>query len=118
MSLRERGPGDSKVTASFERQLGAKLQSAGVTIQFVSNSDPGIYFRVSPIEPSYMKAIHEGIRQGIEKRFPGYADEGAVWVIDIIESELSSSNTAFYFAGRLAVEQAYTLSGFGTGSDT
>jgi hypothetical protein len=42
-------------------------------------------------------------------RFPDFMPAGSIWVTEVIAHEVDSSQRAFYRAGRLVVDQAYSI---------
>ncbi|MES2735197.1 MAG: hypothetical protein V4672_02685 [Verrucomicrobiota bacterium] len=101
-------PGELEVHISFSLHLGPRYQAAGLRIQFHYNQTPGIHFKVEPPE-EYRAAILKGIEEGMAARFPNFPATGSVWITEVIAHEADSSERAFYQAGRLVIEQAYSL---------
>jgi len=84
------------------------MEAAGLRVQFHCNQKPGVYFKVQPSE-EYRGAILRGINEGMADRFPDFPNTASVWITEILEDKVDSSERAFYKAGRLAIEQAYAL---------
>ena len=84
------------------------MESAGLRVQFHNNQEPGIHFRVQPPE-EFRSAILKGIEDGMAARFPEFPNTGSIWITEISESETDSTVRAFYRAGRLVIDQAYSL---------
>jgi hypothetical protein len=101
-------PGEITVQAHFRKHLGPRFMSAGVTIQFHTSKTPGVHFKTT-VDEEYKESIVKGIRDGVSIRFPGLLETRCIWITDVIEDPVESSNRAFYLAARCAVEQAYTL---------
>lgn len=101
-------PGELEVCASFSIHLGPRFEAAGLRIQFHYNQSPGIHFRVEPPE-EYRTAILRGITEGMALRFPHFPSTGSIWITEVIAHEVDSSQRAFYRAGRLVIDQAYSL---------
>jgi hypothetical protein len=101
-------PGELEVLARFSIHLGPRFEAAGLRVQFHYNQAPGIHFKVEPPE-EYRGAILKGIVDGMAARFPGFPSTGSVWITEILEHEVDSSQRAFYRAGRLVIDQAYSL---------
>ena len=101
-------PGEVEIYAAFSIHLGPRFEAAGLRIQFHYNQTPGIHFRVQPRE-EYRAAILKGIEEGMAERFPKFPATGSIWITEITEHEVDSSQRAFYRAGRLVIDQAYSL---------
>ena len=84
------------------------MEAAGLRVQFHDNQEPGVHFKVHPGE-EYRSAILRGINEGVAARFPDFPNTGSIWITEILEDKVDSSERAFYKAGRLAIEQAYAL---------
>lgn len=56
-----------------------------------------------------MGAILKGIGDGMSLRFPDFPKTGSIWVTEISEHPVDSSEWAFYLAARCVVEEAYAL---------
>ncbi len=93
---------------SFSMHLGPRFEAAGLRIQFHYNQPPGIHFKAeAPAE--YRDSILRGLRDGLASRFPDFPAAGSVWITEIAEHEVDSSQQAFYRAARMAIDQAFTL---------
>jgi hypothetical protein len=88
--------------------LGPRCQAAGLRIQFHYNQVPGIHFKIEPPE-EYRDSILRGLRDGLALRFPRFPSTGAIWVTEISVHPVDSSQQAFYRAGRMAIDQAFSL---------
>ena len=84
------------------------MESAGLRVQFHYNQLPGIHFKAQPHE-EYRNAILKGIEEGMAARFPDFPKTGSVWISEIIDNQIDSCELAFYRAGLLVIEQAYSL---------
>jgi hypothetical protein len=100
--------GNMEVTCSYRIHLGPRFEAAGLRIQFHYNQAPGVHFKIRPSE-EYQSAILKGIDEGMKARFPDFPKSGSIWITEIIEDEIDSSERAFYRAGRLAIEQAFAI---------
>jgi hypothetical protein len=101
-------PGEVEVLARFSIHLGPRFESAGLRVQFHYNQTPGVHFKVEPPE-EYRNAILKGIADGMAARFPNFPSRGSVWITEVLEHEVASRQRAFYRAGRLVIDQAYSL---------
>jgi hypothetical protein len=101
-------PGEVELYWYFSIHLGPRFEAAGLRIQFHYNQTPGIHFKVAPPE-KYRGAILKGIEDGMALRFPKFPDTGSVWIIEVTHHGVDSSQRAFYRAGRLVIDQAYSL---------
>jgi hypothetical protein len=81
---------------------------AGLRIQFHYNQPPGIHFQVAPPE-EYAEAILKGLTDGLSLRFPDFPSNGSIWVLEIFDDLVDSSQRAFYKAARMIIDQAYSL---------
>ena len=97
-----------EVYAYFSIHHGPRLEAAGLRVQFHYNQTPGIHFKVQPRE-EYRSFIIKGIEDGMAARFPDFPSTGSIWITEITEDEINSSQQAFYRAGRLVIDQAYSL---------
>ncbi len=77
-------------------------------IQFHYNQSPGIHFKV-PVGEEYRDFIISGLRDGMALRFPAFPDSGSIWVTEVVEHPVDSSQQAFYLAARMAIDQAYSI---------
>jgi len=101
-------PGEIELYASFSQHLGPRFEAAGLRVQFHYNQTPGIHFRV-PVSDEYRNSILRGIQDGMASRFPQFPSSGSIWITEVTEHEVDSSQRAFYRVGRAIVEQAYAL---------
>jgi hypothetical protein len=101
-------PGEIELYANFSRHLGPRFEAAGLRIQFHYNQTPGIHFRVQ-VSDEYRAAILRGIQDGMAERFPPFPSSGSVWITEVTEHEVDSSQQAFYRVARSIIEQAYAL---------
>jgi hypothetical protein len=102
-------PGQIEVHAAFRISLGPRFEAAGLRVQFHYNQAPGVHFKADPPE-EYRAAIIQGIEMGMALRFPDFPSTGSVWITEVTADEVYSSVRAFYRAGRLVIDQAYSLS--------
>lgn len=102
-------PGEVDVIAHFSRHLGGRIEGAGLRIQFHYNQAPGIHFKAEPSN-EYRTAILSGLRDGLAVRFPRFPGTASLWVTEIMEHAVHSSQRAFYLAARMAIDQAFSLS--------
>jgi len=84
------------------------MEAAGLRVQFHYNQKPGVQFKAQPRE-EYRAAILLGIQEGMTARFPNFPKSGSIWITEILDNEIDSSEVAFYKAGRLVIEEAYAL---------
>ena len=101
-------PGEVEHCAYYSKHLGPRVQAAGLRVQFHYNQVPGIHFKVSPPE-EYRGAILKGLQEGLALRFPEFPKSSSLWVTEIMDNEIDSSQQAFYRVARLVIEQAYSL---------
>lgn len=85
------------------------MESAGLRVQFHFNQKPGIHFKVLQPCEEYYGAILNGIKDGMAARFPDFPKTGSIWITEILEDKVNSSELAFYKAGRLVIEQVFAL---------
>jgi hypothetical protein len=88
--------------------LGPRCEAAGLRVQFHYNQTPGIHFKVEPLA-EYRDAILQGLRDGLQLRFPEFPSTGSLWITEIIVHEIDSSQRAFYRAARMVIDQAFGL---------
>jgi hypothetical protein len=93
-------PGEFELYSYYSIHLGPRFEAAGLRIQFHYNQTPGIHFKVD-VSDEYRGAILKGIEDGMALRFPKFPATGSIWVY--------SSQRAFYRAGRMVIDQAYSL---------
>jgi hypothetical protein len=103
-----RTPGELTIRSQFSKHLGPRFIGAGLTLQFHYNQPPGIHIKAETL-PEYEQAILLGITDSMSLRFPSFLENGSVWVTEIVDHPVDSSQWAFYLAARSAVEQAYAL---------
>ena len=101
-------PGEVELCVSFSKHLGPRFTAAGLRVQFHYNQTPGIHFRC-PVPEAYRAAILAGLRDGLSARFPELPASASLWILEILDHEVDSSEMAFYRAARLVIEQAYSL---------
>ena len=101
-------PGEIELYSSFSQHFGPRFEAAGLRVQFHYNQTPGFHFRV-PVPEQYRAAITRGIQEGKAARLPDFPATGSIWVTEITEHEVDSSERAFYRVGRSVIEQAYAL---------
>ena len=98
----------SSLYASFSQHLGPRFEAAGLRVQFHYNETPGIHFRV-PVSEEYRDSILRGIQDSMASKFPQFPVSGSIWITEVTEHEVDSSQRAFYRVGRAIIEQAYAL---------
>jgi hypothetical protein len=81
---------------------------AGLKLQFHDNQAPGIHFKAA-VNEVYREAILNGIKDGMSARFPNFPATGSIWITEVAEHPIDSSEMAFYLAARLVIEEAYAL---------
>jgi hypothetical protein len=113
--MKRSDPGELEVCASFRAHLGPRFEAAGLRVQFHYNQPPGIHFRVEAAE-AYRTAIIRGLTEGLVLRFPDFPSTGSIWITEVIDDEIDSSERAFYKAGRLAIDQAHSIYELANGS--
>lgn len=75
---------------------------------FHYNQAPGIHFKAA-VSEEYREAILKGIKDGMSIRFPDFPATGSIWITEVTEHPVDSSQIAFYQAARCAIEEAYAL---------
>jgi hypothetical protein len=101
-------PGEVDVTVRYSKHLGPRYEAAGLRIQYHYNQVPGVSFRVA-VNDEYRASIERGISDAMTRRFPDFPSNGSVWVVEVHEDPVASSQVAFYRAAVAAVEQAYVV---------
>ena len=101
-------PGEIELSCFFKRHLGPRYEGAGLRIQFHYNQPPGIHFKVSPPD-EYAEAILKGLKDGLSLRFPDFPSNGSIWILEIFDDPVDSSQRAFYKAARMIIDQAHSL---------
>ncbi|MFZ1141455.1 MAG: hypothetical protein WAN76_19910 [Candidatus Sulfotelmatobacter sp.] len=101
-------PGEVEVYAHFSKHLGPRFVGAGVRLQFHYNQIPGIHLKVS-VREEYRAAILKGITDAMSIRFPNFPETGSVWITEVTEHPVDSSEQGFYLAAGSAVDLAYNL---------
>ena len=101
-------PGQLEVYGYFKKHLGPRLMSAGLRLQFHYNQAPGIHFKAA-VSEEYREAILKGIKDGMSIRFLDFPATGSIWITEVTEHPVDSSQIAFYQAARCAIEEAYAL---------
>jgi hypothetical protein len=109
MSLHPITPGATSVYGRFTRDLGPRLSSAGLGVQFHYNQPPGIHFKVD-VPPDLRDAILQGLADALAARFPDFPATASIWVTEVDQHPVNSSWDAFYKAARMVIDQAYSLS--------
>jgi hypothetical protein len=98
-------PGEIELCASFSQHLGPRFEAAGLRVQFQYNQTPGIHCRV-PVSNEYRDSVLRGVLDGMASRFPQFPASGSIWVTEVTEDGIDSSQRAFYRVGRAIIEQA------------
>jgi len=101
-------PGEIEVYGYFRQHLGPRMQAAGLRIVFNYNQPPGIHFKARTPE-GYRDFIVSGLRDGLAFRFPDFPESGGIWITEVVEHPVDSSQRAFYLAARMAIDQAYSI---------
>lgn len=101
-------PGPVEVYGYFKKHLGPRFMGAGLRLQFHYNQTPGIHFK-TVVSEEYRGAILKGIKDGMSIRFPDFFETGSVWITEVAEHPVDSSQMAFYQVARCVIEQAYAL---------
>jgi hypothetical protein len=101
-------PAEVEVYGLYSQHLGPRYEGAGLRLQFHWNQEPGVHFKVVPPK-EYEEAILKGIKEGLAARFPHMPTTASIWITEITAHEVDSSQRAFYRAGRMAIDQAYSL---------
>ena len=101
-------PGELELYSHYSIHLGPRFEAAGLRIQFHYNQTPGIDFKV-PVPEEYRDAILKGIEDGMALRFPNFPPTGSIWILEVTDHDMYSSQRAFYRAGRMVIDQAYSL---------
>ena len=96
------------MSSSFSKHLGPRFMGAGLRLQFHYMGDPGIHFKTN-VSAEYREAILRGISDAMKERFPRFAPTGSLWITEVMEHPIDSSQAAFYLAARSVIEQAYVL---------
>ncbi len=104
-------PGEIEVCGFYRRHLGPRMEAAGLRVQFHYNQTPGVHFKIEP-PAEYRAAILRGIEHGMAARYPDFPKSGSIWITEVLVDEIDSCESAFYKAGRLAIELAYALQNF------
>jgi hypothetical protein len=98
-----------EILSGYNLHMGPRREGAGLKIQLHFNQPPGIHFKVEPSESGYRRGIEKGLKEGAELMEPNFLKTAAIWVIEILEHPVDSSERAFYRAARLTLAQAATL---------
>lgn len=96
-----------EVLAGFTLQHGPRLEGGAIRIQAHGNQPVGIHFKVEPSEVGYRRGIEKGLREGLEAN-PSLKSM-AIWVVEVQEDPVNSSEKGFYRVARLAIEQVQAL---------
>lgn len=99
--------GGLEVSGSFRKHVGPTFIGAGLRLQF-HTGEPGIHFKTN-VSEEYQNAILQGINDAMRERFPRFPPTGSVWITEVMEHPIDSSQAAFYMAARAVIEQAYVL---------
>jgi hypothetical protein len=94
-----------EIFTSFSVHSGPRYQFAGLRIEIHGNQAPGIYFKVEPSEEGYRRGIEKGLRESANLLGPNFLKTGSIWVLEIQEHPIDSSEMAFYRVARMAVDQ-------------
>jgi hypothetical protein len=98
-------PGEIELTCLYQKHLGPRYEGAGLRIQFHYNQVPGIHFKVAPPE-EYAEMILQGLKDGLSLRFPDFPSYGSIWILEIFDDPVDSSQRAFYKAARMIIDLA------------
>jgi len=101
-------PGQVDIYGRFSKYVGARFMGAGLRLQFHYNQIPGIHFKVA-IREEYREATLKGIKDGMSIRFPDFPETGSIWITEVAEDPIESSEMAFYLAARCVIDQAFSL---------
>ena len=101
-------PGEVEIYGYFSQHLGPRFEAAGLRVQFHLNQEPGIHFKTPPPE-EYKDAILRGLKEGLETHFARFPDSASLWITEITEHEVDSSQRAFYRAGLMVIDQAFSI---------
>ncbi len=99
---------EGELYSYFKIHLGPRFEAAGLRIQFHYNQPPGIHFKVMPSE-GFRAPILKGLQEGLMSRFPEFPSNGSIWVVEVTEHEVDSSQRAFYRVARMVMDQAFSL---------
>jgi len=58
----------------------------------------------------YREATLKGIKDRMNARFPSFPRTGSIWITEVVEDPVASSETAFSLAARCVLDHAYSLS--------
>ncbi len=108
-SAHPKNPGEVEVGSYFSMHLGPRFMGAGVKVQFHYNQTPGIHYQTS-VSEEYRASILQGIQDGMAIRFPEFPNTASIWITEVNEHPVDSSQMAFYLAARCVIDQAYSLS--------
>jgi len=82
--------------------------SAGLRVSLSFNDAPGIHYKAA-ISEEYRAAIAQGLRDGLAIRFADSMDKASIWISEVNEDPVDSSQMAFYLVARCVIDQAHTL---------
>ena len=101
-------PGEVELYSYYSAHLGPRFETAGLRVQFHYNQTPGLHVKAAASE-EYKESILRRLQDGLALRFPEFPKSGSVWVTEITEHKVDSSQRAFYRVARLVIEQAFAL---------
>src|SRR5262245_9288183 len=101
-------PGEVDVTIRYSKHLGPRYEAAGLRLQFHYNQAPGVRF-CGAVNDEYRASIERGISDAMARRFPDFPANGSIWIVEVDDDPVASSQVSFYHAAVAAVEQAYVL---------
>jgi len=108
MNMSPGAPGEVELYAYFSIHLGLGSRPLGCAFSFTTIRRQVYILRCRPPK-QYRGAILKGIEDGMALRFPKFPDTGSIWIIEVTAHDVDSSQRAFYRAGRLVIDQAYSL---------
>ena len=94
-----------EILVGYNAHKGPRCEGAGIKLQIHGNQVPGILFKVEPSEPAYRRAIERGLKESAHLLGHNFLKTGSIWILEIHEHLLDSSEVAFYRAARLAINQ-------------
>jgi hypothetical protein len=97
-----------EIYSYFKQYLGPRMSVAGLRVQFHFNQPSGIHYK-AVVSGEYRDVIVKGLEDGIAIRFPDLLKSGSIWITEVNEDPIASSQVAFYQVARCVVEQAYTV---------
>ena len=96
-----------EILAGFTLHHGPRMSGGAIRIQLHGNQPSGIHFKVEPSEIGYRRGIEKGLREGVEAN-PSLKSM-AIWVVEVQEHPVDSSENAFYRVALLAIEEVLAL---------